>query len=514
MARRILIFDTTLRDGEQSPGYSMNTREKLELARQLARLRVDIMEAGFPIASPDDFEAVKVISQNIREGIIIAGLCRTRDQDIDRAWEALQHAERPRIHTFIATSDIHMHYKLKMSRQEVMEAAVRAVKRARNYTEDVEFSCEDACRTDIDFLCQVIEAAIKAGATTINIPDTVGYAIPWEYGERIRTLMHRVPNIDKVVVSCHCHNDLGLAVANSLEGVRNGARQVECTINGIGERAGNASLEEIVMAIKTRRDLFDAETGVRTEEIYKTSKLLTTITGIAVQPNKAIVGANAFAHEAGIHQHGMLSHALTYEIMTPESVGVPQSRLVLGKHSGRHAFKKRLQDLGVELSEDDLNKAFTRFKELADKKKEVFDEDLLAIVEDQVLTIEETYTLDHLQFTSGTNIIPTATVRLRKENEVLQESGWGDGPVDATFRAIDLITGLHPTLKDYGIRAITSGKDAQGEVTISIEVDGQTVVGRGTSTDVVEASAKAYLNAINRLVGRKVPAGREVTKGV
>ena len=514
MATRIVIFDTTLRDGEQSPGYSMNTREKLELARQLARLRVDVMEAGFPIASPDDFEAVKVVSQNIREGISIAGLCRTRDQDIDRAWEALQHAERPRIHTFIATSDIHMQYKLKMSREEVMEAAVRAVKRARGYTNDVEFSCEDACRTDLDFLCRMVEAAITAGATTINIPDTVGYAIPWEYGERIRNLMNRVPNIDTVVVSVHCHNDLGLAVANSLEGVRYGARQIECTINGIGERAGNASLEEVVMAIRTRRDLLDAETGINTEEIYKASKLLTTITGVPVQPNKAIVGANAFAHEAGIHQHGMLSHALTYEIMTPQSVGVPQSRLVLGKHSGRHALKKRLQDLGVDLNEEDLNRAFVRFKELCDKKKEVFDDDLLAIVEEQVLAIAETYVLDHLQFTSGTGMIPTATIRLKKEDEIFQESGWGDGPVDATFKAIDQITGIHPRLKDYSLRAVTSGKDALGEVMVSLEVDGQTVIGRGTSTDVIEASAKAYLNAINRVIGRTAPATKEVKRGV
>src|SRR3990170_655036 len=453
MATRILIFDTTLRDGEQSPGYSMNTREKLELARQLARLRVDVIEAGFPIASPDDFEAVKVVSQNIREGITVAGLCRTRDQDIDRAWEALQHAERPRIHTFIATS-------------------------------------------------------------TIHIPDTVGYAMPWEYGERICTLMKRVPNIDTVIVSAHCHNDLGLAVSNSLEGIRQGVRQAESTINGIGERAGNASLEEIVMTIRTRRDLLNVETGVNTEEIYKTSKLLTTITGVPVQPNKAIVGANAFAHEAGIHQHGMLSHALTYEIMTPQSVGVPQSRLVLGKHSGRHALKKRLQDLGVDLNEEDLNRAFVRFKELCDKKKEVFDDDLLAIVEEQVLATPETYVLEHLQFASGTNMIPTATIRLKKQDEIFQESGWGDGPVDATFKAIDQITGIHPRLKDYSIRAVTSGKDALGEVMVSIEVDGQTVIGRGTSTDVIEASAKAYLNAINRVVGRQAPPAKEVRQGV
>jgi 2-isopropylmalate synthase len=338
--------------------------------------------------------------------------------------------------------------------------------------------------------------------------------MPWEYGERIRTLMNRVPNIDKVVVSAHCHNDLGLAVSNSLEGIRQGVRQVECTINGIGERAGNASLEEIVMAIRTRRDLLNAETGVNTEEIYKTSKLLTTITGVPVQPKKAIVGANAFAHEAGIHQHGMLSHALTYEIMTPQSVGVPQSRLVLGKHSGRHALKKRLQDLGVDLNEEDLNRAFVRFKELCDKKKEVFDDDLLAIVEEQVLATQETYVLEHLQFASGTNMIPTATIRLKKQDEVFQESGWGDGPVDATFKAIDQITGIHPRLKDYSIRAVTSGQDALGEVMVSIEVDGHTVIGRGTSTDVIEASAKAYLNAINRVIGRQAPPAKEVRQGI
>jgi len=503
MARRIFIFDTTLRDGEQSPGYSMNTREKLEMARQLARLNVDVIEAGFPIASEDDFEAVKLIAETIKGGPIIAGLARAKDIDIDRAWEALRYADRARIHTFIATSDIHIQYKLKSTREEVLEAAIRAVKRARNYCDDVEFSAEDACRSDQDYLCKVVEEAVKAGATTINIPDTVGYITPWEFAGRIRDLMNRVPNIDKVVVSAHCHNDLGLAVANSLAAIREGAGQVECTINGIGERAGNASLEEIVMALKTRRDLFECETGIRTEEIYRTSKLLQTITGISVQPNKAIVGANAFAHEAGIHQHGVLSHKLTYEIMTPESVGVPQSKLVLGKHSGRHAFKKRLEELGIELTDDDLNKAFVRFKALADKKKEVFDEDLLAIIEEEVLTAGETYVLEHLQFLSGTGMIPTATVRLRKHDEILQESGWGDGPVDAAYKAIDLMTKMPGRLKDYGIRSVTAGKDALGEVVVSVEFDGQTVVGRGTSTDVIEASVKAYLNAINKAVIRR-----------
>jgi len=507
MGERILIFDTTLRDGEQSPGYSMNTKEKLEMAKQLARLGVDVMEAGFPIASEDDFEAVKTIAQHVKGGPIIAGLARAKDVDIDRAWEALRHAERPRIHTFIATSEIHIKYKLKSTEEEVLAATVAAVKRAKRYTEDVEFSPEDAHRTDQDFLCRVVEAAITAGATTINIPDTVGYGIPWEFGQRIRDLMNRVPGIDKVVVSAHCHNDLGLAVANSLEAVRAGARQVECTINGIGERAGNASLEEIVMALRTRRDFLGYECRIRTEEIYRTSKLLQSITGISVQPNKAIVGANAFAHEAGIHQHGVLQKPLTYEIMTPESVGVPKSRLVLGKHSGRHAFKKRLEELGVDLAEDDLNKAFVRFKALCDRKKEVFDEDLLTLVEEEVMTVPETYTLEHLQFTSGTNIVPTATVRLRMQDELYQESGWGDGPVDAAYKAIDLITKIPGKLLEYQLRAVTGGKDAVGEVTVAVEMDGQRVVGRGTSTDVIEASVRAYLHAINKVVaagGKKV----------
>jgi 2-isopropylmalate synthase len=505
MGKRILIFDTTLRDGEQSPGCSMNTKEKLEMARQLARLKVDIIEAGFAIASEDDFEAVKTIAQDVKGGPIIASLCRTRDMDIDRAWEALKYADRPRIHTFIATSEIHIKYKLKSTQEEVLEAAIAAVKRAKRYTEDVEFSPEDAHRSDQDYLCKVVEEVIKAGATTINIPDTVGYGLPWEFGARIKNLLDRVPNIDKVVVSCHCHNDLGLAVANSLEAIRNGARQVECTINGIGERAGNASLEEIVMALRTRKDLIDCETGVSTEEIYRTSKLLTSIIGIPVQPNKAIVGANAFAHEAGIHQHGVLQKPLTYEIMTPESVGVPQSRLVLGKHSGRHAFKKRLEELGVTLSEEALNKAFIRFKSVADKKKEVFDDDLLAIVEEEVLAPGETYSLDHLQFTSGTNLVPTATIRLKRENEIFQESGWGDGPVDAAYKAIDQITKMQGRLTYYSVRGVTAGKDAVGEVVLKLEVDGHTVMGKGTSTDVIEASVRAYLNAINKIVGRHGP---------
>jgi 2-isopropylmalate synthase len=503
MAERILIFDTTLRDGEQSPGYSMNTKEKVELAKQFARLGVDVLEAGFPIASQDDFEAVRAVAKSLKDGPIVAGLARAKDVDIDRCWEAVKAAERPRIHTFIATSEIHIKYKLKSTPDEVLEATTAAVKRAKSYTEDVEFSAEDAHRTDQDYLCRVVEAAIKAGATTINIPDTVGYGLPWEFGERIRNLMNRVPGIERVVVSAHCHNDLGVAVANSLEAIRAGARQVECTINGIGERAGNASLEELVMALRTRKDFFRFDTGIRTEEIYRTSKLLQSITGVSVQPNKAIVGANAFAHEAGIHQHGVLQTPLTYEIMTPESVGVPKSRLVLGKHSGRHAFKKRLQELGVELSEDELNKAFGRFKDLCDRKKEVFDEDLLALVEDELLTSNQGYNLEHLQFTSGTNLVPTATVRLRMQDETYQESGWGDGPVDAAYKAIDLITKVPGKLLEYQTRAITAGKDALGEVTAVVEVEGERIVGRGSSTDVIEASVRAYLNAINKVVVRK-----------
>jgi len=503
MAERILIFDTTLRDGEQSPGYSMNTKEKVELAKQLARLGVDVMEAGFPIASQDDFEAVRAVAKTLKNGPIIAGLARAKDLDIDRCWEAVKVAERPRIHTFIATSEIHIKYKLKSTQAEVLEATVAAVKRAKSYTEDVEFSAEDAHRTDQDYLCRVVEAAIKAGATTINIPDTVGYGLPWEFGERIRNLMSRVPGIERVVVSAHCHNDLGVGVANSLEAIRAGARQVECTVNGIGERAGNASLEELVMALRTRKDFFHFDTGIRTEEIYRTSKLLQSITGVSVQPNKAVVGANAFAHEAGIHQHGVLQTPLTYEIMTPESVGVPKSQLVLGKHSGRHAFKKRLEELGADLSEEDLNKAFGRFKDLCDRKKEVFDEDLLALVEDEVLASNQGYSLEHLQFTSGTNIVPTATVRLRMQDETYQESGWGDGPVDAAYKAIDLITKVPGKLLEYQIRAITAGKDALGEVTATVEVDGRRIVGRGSSTDVIEASVRAYLNAINKVVVRQ-----------
>ncbi len=500
---RVIVFDTTLRDGEQAPGFSMNVVEKLEMARQLARLGVDVIEAGFPISSEEDFESVREVAKTVGQldnPPSVCGLSRVGLGDIDRCWEAVKHAKRPRIHTFVATSDIHLKYKLRKSRPEVLKAAVEAVRHARGYCEDVEFSPEDASRSDFDYMCDVLEAVIDAGARTINIPDTVGYAMPGEWGERIARIRERVKNSHKAVVSVHCHNDLGHAVANSLVAILNGARQVECTINGIGERAGNASLEEIVMALRTRKDFFTIDTQVRTEEIYRTSKLLSHITGVHVQPNKAIVGENAFAHEAGIHQDGVLKEKLTYEIMRPEDIGRSSNKLVLGKHSGRHAFKIRLKDLGVDLDGPELDKAFRRFKELADKKKEVYDEDLLAIVNDELTQIPETYTLDYLHFVSGTGLIPSATVRLRREGQPFQDSGTGDGPVEAVYSALDAITGVKGRLLDYSLRSVTQGRDAIGEVSVKVDFDGSIVSGKGSSTDVIEASARAYLNAINRLV--------------
>jgi len=420
--------------------------------------------------------------------------------DIDRAWEAVKYARRPRIHTFVATSDLHLKYKLRKSRAEVLKASVEAVRHARGYCEDVEFSPEDASRSDFDYMCDVLEAVIDAGARTINIPDTVGYAIPREWGERIARIRERVRNSGQAVLSVHCHNDLGQAVANSLVAVQNGARQIECTINGIGERAGNASLEEIVMALKTRKDYFGIETQVRTEEIYRTSKLLSHITGVHVQPNKAIVGENAFAHEAGIHQDGVLKEKLTYEIMRPEDIGRAANKLVMGKHSGRRALAARLGELGFELDEGELGKAFKKFKDLADKKKDIFDEDLISIVKDEIAQVPETYALDYLHMVSGTGVIPSATVRLKKDDEVFQASGVGDGPVDAVLNAIDAITGLKGRLQDYQLRAVTSGKDALGEVSVKVDFDGTVVPGKASSTDVVEASARAYLAAVNRSV--------------
>jgi 2-isopropylmalate synthase len=500
---RVIVFDTTLRDGEQAPGFSMNVVEKLEMARQLARLNVDVIEAGFPISSEEDFEAVREVAKTVGQldsPPAICGLSRVGLGDIDRCWEAVRHARKPRIHTFVATSDIHLKYKLRRSRAEVLKAAIQAVKHARGYCEDVEFSPEDASRSDFDYMCEVLEAVIDAGARTINIPDTVGYSVPWEWGERIARIRERVRNSDRAVLSVHCHNDLGQAVANSLAAIHAGARQVECTINGIGERAGNASLEEIVMALRTRRDLFTVDTRVRTEEIYRTSKLLSHVTGVHVQPNKAVVGENAFAHEAGIHQDGVLKEKLTYEIMRPEDIGRSSNKLVLGKHSGRHAFKIRLKDLGVDLEGADLDKAFRRFKDLADKKKEVYDEDLLAIASDELRELPETYVLDYLHFVSGTGFIPSAMVRLKREGQTFQDSGTGDGPVEAVYSAIEAITGVKGRLLDYNLRAVTQGRDAIGDVTVKVDFDSTVVVGKGSSTDVIEASARAYLNAINRLV--------------
>ena len=507
---RVIIFDTTLRDGEQAPGFSMNTVEKLEMARQLARLQVDVIEAGFPISSDEDFEATREVAKQVGtlEGApAICGLSRVGLADIDRCWEAVRYARRPRIHTFVATSDLHLKYKLRKSRAEVLTAAVQAVRHARGYCADVEFSPEDASRSDFDYMCDVLSAVIDAGAQTVNIPDTVGYAVPQEWGERIARIRERVQGIDRVVLSVHCHNDLGQAVANSLTALLHGARQIECTVNGIGERAGNASLEEIVMALRTRRDFFGLETNVRTEEIFRASRLLSHITGVHVQPNKAVVGENAFAHEAGIHQDGVLKEKLTYEIMRPEDIGRPSNKLVLGKHSGRHALAARLKDLGFDLAGAELDRAFKKFKELADRKKEVYDEDLAAMVADEATQIPETYTLDYLHSISGTGLIPSATVRLVKDGQTFQDSGVGDGPVDAALAAIDAITGLKGRLLDYALRAATGGKDAIGEVSGKVEFDGTVVSGKGSSTDVIEASARAYLNALNRLAH---PTGQKV----
>lgn len=501
--RKIKIFDTTLRDGEQSPGASMNVDEKIQVAKQLKKLGVDIIEAGFPIASPGDFEAVNRISQEVK-GVVIAGLCRARDEDIEKAAEALKPAEQRRIHTFIATSDIHLKYKLRMDREQVLDAAIRAVKKARQYTDDVEFSAEDATRSDWDYLCKVTEEVIKAGATTVNIPDTVGYTIPQEYGELIEYLMNKVPNIDKATISVHCHNDLGLAVANSLTAILKGAGQVECTINGIGERAGNASLEEIVMALKVRNDFFKADTNIVTQEIYRTSRLVSKITGMIVQPNKAIVGANAFAHEAGIHQDGVLKERTTYEIMRPEDIGIPSSKIVLGKHSGRHAFKARLEELGYSLSEEELNRTFERFKKLADQKKYIFNEDIEALVSDEVLRITEVYQLVDLEVSSGVNKKPTAKVKLRINGEEKELTINGDGPVDAVYKAITELTGSKAELNKFEIKSITGGTDALGEVTVILEEAGHTVRGHGSDTDIIIASAKAYINALNKLALRQV----------
>ena len=498
--QKLIIFDTTMRDGEQSPGAAMSRDDKLRIARQLERMRVDVIEAGFPAASPGDFESVKAVAEAIKDSTI-CGLARANEADIRRAGEAIRPAKSGRIHTFIATSPIHMEMKLRMSPEQVLEQAIKAVKWAREYTDDVEFSAEDAVRSDSDFLCRVFDEVIKAGATTINVPDTVGYSIPSVWGERIRSLIERVPNSDKVIWSTHCHNDLGLAVANSLAAVLNGARQVECTINGLGERAGNASMEEVVMAIRTRSDLFDCETGIDISQIVPASKLVSQITGYPVQPNKAVVGANAFAHESGIHQDGVLKHRETYEIMRAEDVGWTTNRLTLGKLSGRNAFKSRLNELGISLaSEDAMNKVFARFKELADKKREIFDEDIHALVSDDVTDPEDDYyKLIAFSFHSETGETPQAKLTLSAGGHEVMEQSNGSGPVDATFKAIESMAKSGSELLLYSVNAITTGTDAQGEVTVRLMHDGRIVNGHGADTDIIAASAKAYLNALNKL---------------
>ncbi|MDD4355649.1 MAG: 2-isopropylmalate synthase [Smithellaceae bacterium] len=494
----VYIFDTTLRDGEQSPGSSMNTEEKLILSRQLEKLGVDIIEAGFPIASEGDFDAVRQIARTIKKSQV-AGLARANKQDIDRAWQAVKHAAHPRIHTFISSSDIHLKYQLKKSREQVLKEAVAAVKLAHSYTDNVEFSPMDATRSDRDYLVEMVSAVIDAGAVTVNIPDTVGYTIPEEFGNLIAYLFANVKNMGNTVISVHCHNDLGLAVANSLAAIRNGARQVECTINGIGERAGNTAMEEIVMALATRRDLYGLHTRIKTDEIYKTSRLLTQITGVPVQPNKAIVGANAFAHESGIHQDGLIKEKITYEIMTPQSVGISDTHIVLGKHSGRAAIAQHLKKLGYLLNDEQVKKVAQRVKALADMKKDIYDEDLEAILYEEIYRGEDKYNLVYLNVVSGNVAIPTATMEMQVGKDIVRKAGFGNGPVDATFSAIRNITKTNYPLLKYVVNAITGGADAQGEVTVQLKFNGQSVVGRGAHPDVIVASAKAYINALNRL---------------
>lgn len=498
MSRQIKIFDTTLRDGEQTPGVNLNLQEKMEIAKQLVKLGVDVIEGGFAIASPGDFESIMMLSKNLKN-VSIASLCRATEKDIDRAWEAVKYAEAPRIHTFIATSDVHMKYKLKMSEQEVLERAIAMVKYAKNFCSDVEFSAEDASRTRRDFLYKVVQGAIDAGATVINIPDTVGYSTPLEFGKLISDIRNNVPDIDKVQISVHCHNDLGLAVANSLAAIEHGASQIECTVNGLGERAGNAAVEEIIMGINTRKDYYDITHRIDTTQIYRTSRLVSSLTGVSVQPNKAIVGANAFAHESGIHQHGVLSEKSTYEIMTPESVGVGQNRMVLGKLSGKHAFEERLREMGYSLTEEEIKTSFDKFKALADRKKDVTDKDIEALVGENI-SVPEIFTIDSFQINSGNKMISTSTVSIRRNEEIITEAATGDGPVDAAFNAIERATGVRVELVDYGLKAVTEGKDALGEVTVKISNDGKVFMGKGVSTDIIEASVKAYLNAINRSI--------------
>ncbi|MCK6553861.1 2-isopropylmalate synthase [Candidatus Binatia bacterium] len=499
---QVWIFDTTLRDGEQSPGATMNVEEKIVIARQLEKLGVDVIEAGFAVSSPGDFDSVARVAEAVARPIVLS-LARTREADITQALESVKKAKRPGIHIFIATSDLHLERKLSMSRQEVIDAACWAVEFARKHIDYVEFSAEDASRSDPGYLVKVFTAVIKAGVSTINVPDTTGYAVPEEYGALFRYVIGTTPGGDRIRWSAHCHNDLGMAVANSLAAVRNGARQIECTINGIGERAGNTSLEEVVMAVKTRDDFFHLHTGIQTEQIFPASRLLAQVTGLTVPANKPIVGANAFAHEAGVHQDGVLKDKLTYEIMRPESVGISSNTLVLGKHSGRHAFAMRLKELGIDLYDVDMNKAFTRFKALADLKKSVYDEDLLAIVTEEAVRAPDRYELLELDVTASTSALPRAAVRLRIDGQERYGEGTGDGMVDACYKVIADITGVHPRLERYAVKAITGGTDALGEVSCLIDADGVTANGQGAHTDIIHASALAFVNALNKLEHRR-----------
>ncbi len=497
--KRVIVFDTTLRDAEQTPGASLTVSEKYEIAQELARLKVDVIEAGFPISSNEDFEAVRHIGQEV-EGPIICGLARAMAKDIDRAGEALRAAPRPRIHTFIGTSSIHLKGQLRKGQEEVLKMAVEAVERAKGFCEDVEFSPMDAARTEPDYLCEVIEATIAAGATTINIPDTVGYAVPDQFGALIGAIIEKVPNSDQAIISVHCHDDLGMAVSNSLTALKRGARQAECTINGLGERAGNASLEEIVMAVLTRGDYFGIACDVNPKEIINTSRLVSRLMNVSVPPNKAIVGANAFAHSSGIHQDGVLKSRDNFEIMAPQDVGLEQTQIVLTARSGRHALRHRLEELGYELSPEDIEKAYERFIVVADKKKEVFDEDLIAIVSDELTDIPEKYHLEYMHTVSGTGMVPSATIRLTIDgNSEVQESAWGDGPVDAAYKAVKTAAGTEARVEQYAIQAITSGAEALGEVTVRLSEGGRAATGRAVSTDVIEASVKAYIDGLNRL---------------
>jgi 2-isopropylmalate synthase len=500
---RVVIFDTTLRDGEQSPGFSLSEAEKLDIARQLARLRVDVIEAGFPMSSEADFNTVRRIAGEI-DDVVVAGLARAKPGDIDRCWEAVKGAKRPRIHTFISSSDIHLQHQFRLTREQALEVARSMVARAKGYTDDVEFSPMDATRSEVDYLCRMIEAAIDAGATTINVPDTVGYTMPSEFRDLIMAIRQRVPNIDKAIISVHCHNDLGLAVANSLAAVEAGARQIECTVNGIGERAGNAALEEAVMAMKTRSDIYNLTTNVDTTQIVNTSRMVCLYTGVAVQPNKAVVGANAFAHESGIHQDGLLKERTTYEIMDSKEVGVGDSTLVLGKHSGRHALRKRLEDMGYKLSDEELDKTFVLFKSLAEKKKRVGDADLEAIVADEIRVPVGAFKLDYIHVTCGEPGIPTATIRIiTPDGKILSDAALGSGPVDATYQAINRLLSIPAQLVDFTINATSEGIDSLGEVSVRLEGPGGSFMGRGADTDIVVASAKAYMNALNRIVAAR-----------